>query len=181
MQKRKVEDSEKKVHEFNEMKDNFRYAIATMLAKIEAEANFAQGRVHSVIQVAQDKFKQTPDEPRTSFEEFDARLHFIHVAANQKFIGMAVPLGKNISGCLAKKIVIPKAFDKDITVWRKWRDDVTKGFDDEQEGMKIFRVKIRHPRDARVVRGRVCKKHFSTNRIITQMEVFISGDRKKRL
>ena len=32
--------------------------------------------------------------------------------------------------------MIPKSFDKDITVWRKWKEEVTKYFDDEQEGMK---------------------------------------------
>ena len=33
-------------------------------------------------------------------------------------------------------MMIPKPFDSDIAMWRKWKDEVTKYFDVELEGMK---------------------------------------------
>ena len=42
------------------------------------------------------------------------------------------------SGLFAEEMMILKLFDKDINVWRKRKDEVTKCFDDDQEleGMK---------------------------------------------
>ena len=33
-------------------------------------------------------------------------------------------------------MMVPKVFSDDVTNWRKWRDDVSKYFDEEHEGMK---------------------------------------------
>ena len=64
------------------MKEHFGSAIAARLAMIDTEANFAEGRVNSVIQCAQDKFRQTDEEPR-KFGELDGRLQIIYVPANR--------------------------------------------------------------------------------------------------
>ena len=33
-------------------------------------------------------------------------------------------------------MMVPKSFDRDITIWRKWNEEVAKYFDDQQKGMK---------------------------------------------
>ena len=56
------------------------------------------------------------------------------MAAIQKFIEVEGTLKKNSGG--GGKMMIPVAFDKDIIEWRKWKAEVTKPFDEEQEGMQ---------------------------------------------
>ena len=63
------------------------------------------------------------------------------MAANQKFIDMGDSLKRNFTGdgrssqeacVLPEKMMIPKPFGKDIREWPKWKNDVTKYFDDEK-------------------------------------------------
>ena len=42
------------------------------------------------------------------------------------------------AGFLPDKMMIPTPFNHDISVWRKWKEEVTKHFDDKHEGMKYI-------------------------------------------
>ena len=59
------------------MKDTCGYAIATRLAKIRAEASFAEGRVHLVILSVQDKFIQVEEEARKLWRSISGCKSFI--------------------------------------------------------------------------------------------------------
>ena len=43
---------------------------------------------------------------------------------------------KSKNGFLPDKMMIPKIFSNDVHTWRKWKEDVTKYFDEGREGIK---------------------------------------------
>ena len=44
----------------------------------------------------------------------------------------------NKKGFLPDKMMIPKTFKDDISIWRKWKQEVTKYFDEGKEGLKLI-------------------------------------------
>ena len=98
-----------------------------------------------MIQGATAKHTEIEVEARKKFEELDVGLPSIYFEATKKFMEKDDTSKKNISvggkgtkrsALLPKKMMILKTFDMDIAVWRKWKDEVKKYFDDENEGMK---------------------------------------------
>ena len=64
------------------------------------------------------------------------KFQHIYFEANQKFIELDEKMKNNIgrdggnkdhsrSGFLSDKKMNPKAFDKDIAIWRRWKEEVT--------------------------------------------------------
>ena len=45
-------------------------------------------------------------------------------------------LGGKTAGFIPFKMMIPKPFRQDDSLWRKWEEEGSKHFDEEHEGMK---------------------------------------------
>ena len=86
MTRRKFDTAEEGLKKVVETNDSLGDAFAVRLTKIEAEANFAEGRINSVIQGVQNQLTQIEDEAKLKFEETAGRVHLVDVAANQMFV-----------------------------------------------------------------------------------------------
>ena len=136
---RKVEKLESEVKKLNDTKDAMGDALGTRFAQITNEMNTAEGNLQELYRQAHQKFADVDNFQADKFKvtEEAARIKFSEIEENlRNSSGGGEGKKSRKSGFLPEKMMIPKSFDKDISVWRKWKEEVTKYFDDEQEGMK---------------------------------------------
>ena len=158
MHETKIEDLQARVQKLDEWKIDFGDALETKIAKIELDANTAQGHLNAIVTAAKLEFETTNkslqnlweqaklkfDEHNVGFGDMNDRIQQVLTEAHSKFVeidekfskGVAGGGGRGKAGFLPDKMMIPKPFNHDISGWRKWKEEVTKYFDDEHEGMK---------------------------------------------
>jgi len=134
----RLEKLEKKMQDLEELKDDFADKLKAKLTQMEVDANMKQARHMQDLQ-------QVVLDAQGKFAELDNNLHELYNNASLKFLEIEQALkeapkggerdGKK-TGFLPEKMMVPKTFSDDVTLWRKWRDDVMKYFDDCKEGMK---------------------------------------------
>ena len=74
-----------------------------------------------------------------SFYEVNQKTEYLYTEANKKFKDVEEQLkgGHNKkTSFLPDKMMVPQKFADDVAQWRKWKEDVTKYFDEGKEGFK---------------------------------------------
>ena len=132
------------------IKDDFGDKLQVKLQQMSSDLNMADGRLkqhQEAINVtyvgAQEEFERMRQGNQQKFEEMAQGLSDLHQGAEIKFKEVeemmrssAGKSGHKRSGFLPDKMMVPKIFSGNIEIWRKWRGEVTKYFDEEKEGMK---------------------------------------------
>ena len=123
--------------------EKLRHEELVMSARTEFEA--LNNKMNNLITAANNKFVDTDliiNNAEEKFKEVNTTLGNLLQSAQAKFMEIDQKIsdkadhGKKTS-FLPEKMMIPKTFNQDITLWRKWRDDVAKFFDEGHEGIKI--------------------------------------------
>ena len=144
---------EEQLAELSEIKDDFGDKLAAKLASMEANMDQTKGiqenTMQAIIEGAQKKFddveqmlKNTVDEAQKKFAEVDLNYNQMYQQAKLSFenldhkINMGSVSRDKRAGFLPDKLMVPQKFAEDITQWRKWKEEVTKYFDESREGIK---------------------------------------------
>jgi hypothetical protein len=157
----KVFEINDKLQQFDEAKIEIIEVLGPKFAEVKAQTdgllNDARRKFQetddtmaNIMRTAQEKFDdidKVVKEAEKKYYEVNQKTEFLYTEANKKFIAMEEEMRKTgmgrhngnnkKNGFLPDKMMIPKSFDNDVGKWRKWKDDVTKYFDEGKEGIKV--------------------------------------------
>ena len=143
--KRKQETFEKQLKVFDDEKEDFGDKLQVKLNAMEIDtqhkhADSIKGMQY-IVEEAKNQFTAIEDAAQGKFEEIENRMNKLYQELIAKFqeidgnMGASKPNEKKC-GFLPDKMMVPKTFKEDIGTWRKWKENVSKYFDDQLEGMK---------------------------------------------
>ena len=126
---------EKRLDDLDEIKQDFGDRLQAKLATMEAEAGATTADLRQIV-----------NEAKSKFDGIEAGLQSLYADAKVKFdeLEALIKSGNAMGGnagtkklnFLPDKMMIPKVFEGDINSWKRWKEEVTKFFDEEHEGMK---------------------------------------------
>ena len=126
---------EKRLDELDELKQDFGDRLQAKLATMEAEAGATTADLRQIVSEAKSKFDGIEAGLQSLYA--DAKLKFDELEA---LIKSCSTVGGHTANkkvnFLPDKMMIPKVFEGDINSWKRWKEEVTKFFDEEHEGMK---------------------------------------------
>ena len=126
---------EKRLDELDELKQDFGDRLQAKLATMEAEAGATTADLRQIVSEAKSKFDGVESGLQSLYA--DAKVKFDELEALIKSSNTVGGHATNKKlNFLPDKMMIPKEFDGDITNWKRWKEEVTKFFDEEHEGMK---------------------------------------------
>ena len=128
---------EDKLESFEDMKDTFVDALQAKLTRMETTAEMKHSEQFNTL-------TQVVANAQAKFSEMENNMKILYQGTKDKFEDMEKAIKEGTGGFkdtrrvgfLPNKMMVPKVFLDDISVWKKWKDDVTKYFDEEREGMK---------------------------------------------
>ena len=161
---RRFEELEDKLKVLDVIKDDFGDKLKKKLADMEVAIDLLQkDTIKNMTQLhpdAQAKFNEVGAQNIQAMTtltqyEIDMKAKFDEVAkfviemkteAYNKYAELEENIRKggvghnrdNKKGFLPDKMMIPKKFKDDISIWRKWKQEVTKYFDEGKEGLKLI-------------------------------------------
>ena len=136
----RLAELDEKIAELNKIKEDFGTKLKDRLDLMEAEG---KNRAEQMVMDLQKLF----EDAKEKFTETDIKLEHLFQEAKNKFEYLEKKIegdngsngkhgGHKKNGLLPDKMMIPKPFNEDVASWRKWKEDVSKYFDEELEGMK---------------------------------------------
>ena len=153
--KKKMEKLEEDINDLNGIKEDFGDKLQAKLAQITNEMHMADGKLKEhqeaimiTYEGAKQEFASMRKDNQDKFEFMMTNLQDLYKGAEMKFAEVDGLLkqqeggansgkkGNRRNGFLPEKMMVPKVFENDVGAWRKWKDEVSKYFDDEKEGME---------------------------------------------
>ena len=180
-----IELLHKKIGEVNDIKDDFGDKLAKRLADMDTKADFQRNDTQKAIQIvidgAQAKFKeiaqditetaqsleQTVQDAQIKFQEGDEKYDDLYKKAEASYheLNFKINMGgggkDKKSGFLPDKMMVPHKFSQDITMWRKWKEETTKYFDEGREGIKGIMDEV--GKSGRVITAEVLEEAAQNN------------------
>ena len=154
---RRLEVAEEQLAELEYIKEDFGTKLKDKLNLMEANTKTASDQIvmdlKNLFNDAKNKFDSVDGQMADAKAKFDATdelMAKIYEGAQKKFEEIDTKLnaegghrgggggggGHKKQGLLPDKMMIPNVYKDDVSNWRKWKEDVTKYFDEEHEGMK---------------------------------------------